>query len=112
MVVVKPVSVKIVLLSDRAVMVCNVIEPVSVAAIFGIWLALVMPTAVVDVAAFSIVTPEANEETIGGTTSLSIVLNTSNVPPTTSLAAADSSLGVRLPAVLLNVRGSMVGGDM
>src|SRR5262245_59025770 len=70
MVVVKPVSVKIVLLSDRAkpLLVLVVIEPVSVAAIFGIWLALVMATALVDVAAFSIVTSEANEETIGGTT--------------------------------------------
>src|SRR5262249_42223180 len=88
MVVVKPVSVKIALLSDRAnpLPVLVVIEPVSVAAIFGIWLALVMATAVVDVAAFSIVTSEANEETIGGTTSLSIVPNTSSVPPTTSSA--------------------------
>src|SRR5262245_19864774 len=92
MVVVKPLSVKIVLLSDRAkpLLVLVVIEPVSVAALFGIWLALVVPTAVVDVAAFSIVTSEANEEVIGGTTSLSIVPNTSSVSPTTSSPAEDS----------------------
>src|SRR6476660_2476761 len=55
-----------------------------------------MATAVVDVAAFSIVPFKADEEAIGGTTLLSVVLNTSSVPPTTSPPAADSSL---LPAV-------------
>ena len=94
MVVVKPVSVKIVLLSDRAVMVCSVIEPVSVAAIFGIWLALVMATAVVDVAAFSIVTSEANEETIGGTTAAAAAAFT--VPVIANGSADRSSRGSRV----------------
>jgi len=94
MLVVKPVSVKIVLPSDsdKSLLVSAVVEPVSV-----LWLALVMAaTAVVDVAAFSAVPFKADEEAIGGTTLLSVVLNTSSVPPTTSPPAAGSSL---LPAV-------------
>ena len=88
MLVVKPVSVKIVLPSDS-----DKTLPGSLP-IFGIWLALVMATAVVDVAAFSIVPFKANEEAIGGTTLLSVVLNTSSVPPTTSPPAANSSPAV------------------
>src|SRR5262249_27667198 len=94
----KPVSVKIVLPSDsdKSLLVLVVVEPVSVPPTFGFWLALVMATAVVDVAAFSIVPFKADEEAIGGTTLLSVVLKTSSVPPTTLSPAADSSL---LPVV-------------
>jgi hypothetical protein len=96
MLVVKPVSVKIVLPSDsdKSLLVLVVVEPVSVPPTFGFWLALVMATAVVDVAAFSIGPFKADEEAIGGTTLLSVVLNTSSVPPTTSPPVADSSPAV------------------
>src|SRR5262245_41269685 len=89
MLVVKPVSVKIVLPSDSDKPLLVLVEPVSVPPIFRIWLALVMAaTAVVDVAAFSIVPFKANEEAIGGTIS--------SVPLKTSSPAADPSL---LPTV-------------
>ena len=98
MVVVEPVSVKIVLLSDSAgpPLVMVVIESVSVPPIFSIWSALVTATAVADVVTSPILRSEANEDATGRTAALSIVPNTSSVPP----AEVAPTLNLPVPSVV------------
>src|SRR6516225_5683667 len=89
MVVGEPASMKIALLSERVrPPLVIVVKPVSVPSVFSVWSALVVAVPVADDAALSILRFEANEEAIGGTTSLSIARNTSGLSSTTSSPAA------------------------